>query len=225
MSKVQSKYSRSRERKLTAKEEAFVRHYCLTKSATKAATLAGYCKGQVSKASSFLKKPHIEKAVRNRSKHLLRRIERTDADVIQELSDIAFQDPISFMKNDAKDGEPERWVWKSPDELTPAQRSCIRSVRVYAARLNKETGKMDPERYQYSFHDKMTALTQMGRHFGLFEDSINITGEARRFADLPMETLMRVRDTIRSELAKPTNTIEGETISGKSLSDDRRLDS
>ena len=190
---------------MTAKEADFVRHYVVTKSAKEAARLAGYSESQQKRASVILHRPHIAEAIKQQNKAVMQRIAKTDADVIQELSDIAFQDPVSFMKNIADEGEPANWVWKSPEELTKAQRACIRTVRVYQA----DPKNNRPERYQYSFHDKMSALNQMGRHFGIFDDKLKlIQSQSNPFKNATPEQLAQLKRSF-------VGIMSGEVVDGE----------
>lgn len=205
-------------RDLTPRERKFAQEYVKCRSYREAARRAGYSPSWCNQSSRIAKRPVVAAYIKEREAALRIRMDRSAGDVVQELTDIAFQDPTSFLKNVAEEGEPPKMEWKSPMELTDAQKVAIKRITVMEARDGK------PETYRYQFHDKFGALIQMGRHYGLFEDTINITGEARRFKDLPQEVLIEMRDRMKEVLTHHGGvTIEGEATNAKSTSDDRGL--
>jgi phage terminase small subunit len=208
-------------RDLTPRERTFAIEYVKCRSYREAARRAGYSPSWCNQSSRIAKRPVVAAYIKERENALRIRMDRSAGDVVQELTDIAFQDPTSFLKNIAEEGEPPQMAWKSPMELTDAQKAAIKDIRVLPAKEGR------PEQYRYTFHDKFGALVQMGRHYGLFEDTINITGEARRFKDLPQEVLLEMRDRMRQVMDQHSGgvTIEGRAEHAESTPDDRRLES
>lgn len=211
------------QRDLTERERTFAIEYVKCRSYREAARRAGYSPSWCNQSSRIAKRPLVAAYIKERENALRIRMDRSAGDVVQELTDIAFQDPTSFLKNIADEGETPKFVWKAPDELTESQKAAIKDIRVIPANPDKQL----PERYNYTFHDKFGALIQMGRHYGLFEDTINITGEARRFKDLPQEVLLEMRDRMREIMHQHSGgvTIEGRAERATSTPDDRRLES
>ena len=214
--------SRKKKKVCTQQENAFARHFAKTLSPKKAAEAAGYSPSMVRSAFQIAKRDHVQRQIEVYTDRLTRRVMREDAEVVQELADIAFQDPASFLHQN----DDDTWRFKRPDELTSAQRACIRTIRpkkIYAKEDKERVTPIDTE-FTYTFHDKMNALTQMGRHFGLFQDNVHVTSEARQFKNLPQEVLLELRESMRVAIAKAEgNVIEGEFRNGESVPNDRRL--
>jgi phage terminase small subunit len=207
----------NREKKeLTEREAKFALAYARTLNQSEAARQAGYGKGWQRRAHEILARPLVLKAVERHRKQIASRVERKAADVIDELGRIAFQDPTSFLAE-----EDGRWRWKSPDELTDEQKAAVRSVRVIETKEKQEDGtERTVQTFRYSFHDKMLALVQMGRHHGLFEDKVSVGVHTDKFRNMSDDQLKALRDAFKKAL--DGQAIEGEVVGrGKMLSDDR----
>lgn len=201
---------------LTDREAKFALVYAQTRNQSEAARQAGYGKGWQRRAHEILARPHVQSAVHRHQKGMTARAERKATDVIDELGRVAFQDPASFLKQD----EVGRWLWKAPDELTDEQRACIRSIRVLTTKVKDGDKEQERQEFRYTFHDKMSALIQLGRHHGLFDDKLTVSVAHEQFRKMSDDQLRAIRDQFKRIVAG--DYIEGEVIpSGKVLPDDR----
>lgn len=206
-----------RRQELTERETIFARVYASTLNQSEAARQAGYGKGWQRRAHEILARPLVLKAVERHKKQIASRVERKAADVIDELGRVAFQDPTSYLARE-DDG---KWRWKSPDELTDEQKAAVRSVRVVERKEKQEDGtERVVQTFRYSFHDKMLALVQLGRHHGLFEDKVSVGVHTDKFRNMSDDQLKELREAFKRVLTG--SAIEGEVVRrGQMLPDDR----
>jgi phage terminase small subunit len=138
--------------KLTAKQIRFVDEYLVDFNATQAAIRAGYSK----KTAAFigaenLKKPKIAEEIARRQKDLQRRTEVTQDRVVKELARVAFADASVVCVTDF-------------DKLTEDQRAAIQGIK--------------PTNFGWEIKlcDKIKALELLGRHIGMFNDKLSLSG-------------------------------------------------
>jgi phage terminase small subunit len=165
---------------MTPLQREFAKQYALNPTASAAALAAGYSKSYASGSHppKLLKNPLIIDEIQRirRGAHAI--TVRSAADVVDEYSKIAFTDLWEFFKDDPD--FPGRHVFKSPDELTPDQRAvCISIKPIWRTRKLKDehgnTEEVHRQEWDYRFADKESALQQMGRHFGIFDDKLKLT--------------------------------------------------
>jgi len=184
---------------LTDREEKFCQNYVRHGVAYKAALEAGYTEAVANaKSCKMLRRPHVAKRIAELRDKVDRMAVRSSVDVINELSRLAFSDTISFMKPDP-DVEGN-WIFKSPDELTADQRAAVSGVHVDEVQIGRDADDKPimAQRYSYTFHDKLSALVQMGRHYGLFDDRLRVVSKSsqNRFSNLSTEQLNELRSKI-----------------------------
>ena len=146
---------------MTKKQKLFVEEYLIDLNATQAAIRAGYSSETAgSIGNENLKKPEIrariDKAMANRSKRTGVNADR----VVQELAKIAFvnaMDVIDQKTATVKEGA-------SSDDT-----AAIQSVKV------KTFGEDGLER-EIKMADKIKALELLGKHLGMFEDKVKLSG-------------------------------------------------
>ena len=138
--------------KLTAKQIRFVDEYLVDFNATQAAIRAGYSK----KTAAFigaenLRKPQIAKEISRRQKDLQQRTEVTQEQVVKELARLAFADASVVCVTDF-------------DNLTEDQRAAIQGIK--------------PTNFGWEIKlcDKLKALELLGRHIGMFNDKLSLSG-------------------------------------------------
>lgn len=150
---------------LTKKQKKFIEEYLIDLNQTRAAIRAGYSPHTANRiASELMTKPHLKAAV---DKALAARSKRTgiNADlVLLELAKVAFlnlTDAIGV----------ETAVVRS--EASRDDTAAIASIKVKV--IPTETGNI-VER-EVKAHDKLKALELIGKHLGLFNENIKLSGE------------------------------------------------
>lgn len=174
------------EEKLTKKQAAFVKEYLIDLNATQAAIRAGYSKKTAGiTGHENLNKPKIaakiEKAMSKRAK----RTEITQDEVLKELARIGFANISDFVKVvESHEDKKEPILDKNGKEIgTQIITRVSQTVKI------EPTENLDEDRQaaiasikegrngiEVRLNDKIRALELMGRHLGMFQDNINLTG-------------------------------------------------
>jgi phage terminase small subunit len=162
---------------LTAKQQAFVKHYLVSLNASKAAIKAGYSSKYVNRsATQLLANPKIQAAIREEIEARNERIQVTQDQVVAELAKVAFGDPRAVME-----WGPHGVKLKPSDEL---DKNSIAQVADIA-----NGGENGPG---IKFYDKLKALELLGKHLGMFTDKFSLQGnmEVRHGTDPELEKLI-----------------------------------
>lgn len=134
---------------LTEKKKAFCQQYMVDKNGKQAAIRAGYsAKTAAAKASMLLAEPEVKLYLQELMAPLKMDLTVTAERVLNELARIAFHDVASFYD--------EKGKLKDLKDLTEDQRAAISEVDATAKRLK--------------LHDKMGALSMLGKHLKLFTE-------------------------------------------------------
>lgn len=158
--------------KLTAKQIRFVDEYLVDFNATQAAIRAGYkAKTAHVIGAENLRKPKIAEEIARRQKDLQRRTEISQDRVVKELARIAFADVTDYayvmqaiIERDGVKVPVESAVIKETYDLTDDQRAAIASI------------KQGANGVEIKLHDKIKALELLGRHIGMFNDKLSLSG-------------------------------------------------
>lgn len=159
--------------KLTAKQIRFVDEYMVDFNATQAAIRAGYkAKTAHVIGAENLRKPKIAEEISRRQKDLQRRTEISQDRVVKELARIAFADATDYacvetLTYENEDGtvSPVQIVSpKDTDTLSDDQRAAIAGIKHGANGI------------EIKLHDKIKALELLGRHIGMFNDKLSLSG-------------------------------------------------
>lgn len=146
---------------MTGKQKLFVKEYLLDLNATQAAIRAGYSAATAQQiGSELLKKPAISSEIAKAMAARSRRTGVTADRVITELAKVAFvnaADVIDFKEGSIKD---------------EAEEEDLAAIQFVKMRNSKEDGV----ELEVKLADKLKALELLGRHLGMFNDSINISG-------------------------------------------------
>jgi phage terminase small subunit len=146
-------------RKLSAKQQLFVKEYLVDLNATKAAIRAGYKDNYANtNANKLLQNPTIQSAI---AEALAKRSERTEikADaVLKEIARIGFFDPRKLFNDD---GTPK--LIGELDDDTAASIVGLEVVSVGNAELG--VGQV----LKYKIADKNSALEKLCKHLGLYD--------------------------------------------------------
>jgi len=175
---------------LTNKQKVFVNEYLKDLNATRAyKTAYKNIKSEETAAtngSKLLRNTKVAEEIQKRMDERAKRTEITQDKVLKEIARLAFTDItsiVSVKKFKTNIGEYSKVVIKDFSELTEDQRACISGV--------KET-KLGIE---VSFCSKEKALELLGRHLGMFNDRLQLSGEVKTgnpFAGLTTEELKEI---------------------------------
>ncbi|MEG2420845.1 MAG: terminase small subunit [Oscillospiraceae bacterium] len=151
--------------KLTAKQERFVEEYLIDLNATQAAIRAKYSPETAGAiGAENLRKPQIRARIDIAMAELSKRTGVNQERVVRELAKVAFvnaADVINFEKATILSG------------ASRADTAAIASVKVKV--IPTEAG--DGVEREIKIADKLKALELLGKHFGMFTDNVNLTGD------------------------------------------------
>lgn len=172
--------------KLTGKQKIFADEYLIDLNATRAYRAAyPNCKKDSSAdaaARKLLGNTRIQTYISEQMKERQKRTEITQDRVIQELAQIAFARITDYVEVQS-DGAKNIVVVKPTEELSKNQVSAIAGIN---------QGKNGIE---IKLNDKEKALEMLGRHLGMWNDKINISGEINTnnpYKDLTTEELRKL---------------------------------
>lgn len=164
---------------LTDKQRLFIAEYLKDKNATQAYLRAGYKNNPDvadSSAHRLLGNPRIANAIRQAMNRIEKRVMIAAENVLIELGKIAFADPRKVFAENGDLLPPKDW----PDEIAGA----IQAIEIEEIR-EPYTGDVIGKIKKIKFWDKNKALDNLGKHFKLFDDKIEINindGLAERLA-------------------------------------------
>lgn len=145
---------------LTPKQEAFVKEYLVDLNATQAAIRAGYSETSAGVVGSQnLRKPNIEKAIEHEMNQRQERTKVNQDKVIKELAKLAFSNMKSFMR-----WGPNSVTILHSDQLSDDDAACVSEIT--------QTANANGGTIRLKLHDKRAALELLGRHLGMFSDTI-----------------------------------------------------
>ena len=159
--------------KLTPKQMRFVDEYMIDFNATQAAIRAGYKEKTAHViGAENLRKPKIAEEIARRQKDLQRRTEVTQERVVKELARIAFANIADYIhvetqtrtKDDGTEVTYQTVMFSETQELSADQRAALAVV------------KQSVNGFELKLHDKIKALELLGRHIGMFNDKLSLSG-------------------------------------------------
>ena len=152
--------------KLNDKEKLFVMEYLVDLNKTQAVIRAGYSpRSAESQACRLMKKPAVKDAIDIAMAERSKRTGITADRVLMELAKIGFVNPGDFMNLDT--GAVKK-------DASPYDTAAISSIKIKKSESFGETGSSTSEERSIGFHNKTKALELMGKHVGLFDDSVKI---------------------------------------------------
>jgi phage terminase small subunit len=150
---------------LAPKQLRFVEEYLVDLNATKAAERAGYSKRSAyNVAYRMLQDPRIGEAIAAAEEARAERTQITADRVLRELAMIGFSD----MRRFAKWG-PKGITLIASEQLDPDAARCVAEV--------SEIESKDGGSLKFKLHNKVDALTLLGKHLGLFSERMEHTGK------------------------------------------------
>ena len=161
----------SKAKTLTPKQQRFVDEYLIDLNATQAAIRAGYsAKTAAVIGNENLIKPYIADAIAKAQAERSERTEITQDMVLQELAKIGFANMLDYMTPNDR-GE----MYIDMSKLTRDQAAAIGE---YQTETVSGKGEMpDVEKTKFKLLDKRQALVDIGRHLGMFKDTVNHVSE------------------------------------------------
>lgn len=153
---------------MTPKQQRFVDEYLIDLNATQAAIRAGYsARTAASIGEENLRKPEIAAIVAEQMAKRSARTEITADRVLQELARIGFADVRRIFT-------PGGGLL-TPTDMDDDTAAAVASVEVVERPRRNEAGEVEIEHVRkIKLNDKLGALTQMGRHLGLFTDKLEL---------------------------------------------------
>ncbi len=172
--------------KLTGKQKIFADEYLIDLNATRAyRTAYPNCKKDSSAdaaARKLLGNTRIQTYISERMQERQKRTEITQDRVLQELAAIAFARATDYVEI-RYNGVNSNVVIKPTTDLTEEQIGAIAGIKEGANGI------------EIKLNDKERALEMLGRHLGMWNDKINISGEVNTnnpYKDLTTEELRKL---------------------------------
>lgn len=188
--------------KLTPKQQRFADEYIVDLNGKQAAIRAGYSeKTAEAQASRLLSNAKVQHYIQKRKQDRVERTEITQDMVLYELASIAFSNAADYAKvvekeatiqtDDGeeiqlydKDGNPVMYRTVEPvltSELTEKQKRALSVI------------KKGRDGFEIKPYDKLRALELLGKHIGMFQDRVEVTGEVNNpMAGLTTEELKKL---------------------------------
>ncbi len=143
-------------RPMTPRQRRFVEEYLIDLNATQAARRAGYsAKSAAGRGSKLLRNPAVAAAIEKAQAKRAQRTRVTADRVVTELAKVAFGDSRRLVS-----WGPGGIELRESSELTEAEAALVSEV--------SETRTAAGGTRRVKLHCKMTALTALGKHLGLF---------------------------------------------------------
>ncbi len=162
--------------KFTPKQEHFCEEYLIDLNATQAAIRAGYSeKTAYSAGQRLLRNVEIQNRIAELKAERSKRTEITQDRVVKELAAMAFAKATDY----AQIAGNTVFI-KSTTELTPEQQAGIVGIKQTQAGIEVKL-------------DKTRALEMLGRHLGMFNDKLELSGAvANPYANLTEAELKKL---------------------------------
>jgi len=160
---------------ITDRMKKFVDEYLVDFNATQAAIRAGYSPDTANEqGSQLLARPDIRELVAEGQKEVMERTQTFQDNAVAELKIVGFSDLADFLTVKA-DGIVEQ---KPFNELTKEQTKCIKKIKQTVRSSHSADGTILHQTavIEIELHDKLRALELLGRHLGMFNDSLRLEG-------------------------------------------------
>lgn len=160
---------------ITDRMKKFVDEYLIDFNATQAAIRAGYSPDTANEqGSQLLARPDIRELVAEGQKAIAERTQTFQDNAVEELKIVGFSDLADFLTVKA-DGIVEQ---KPFNELTKAQTRCIKKIKQTVRSSHSADGSILHQTavLEVELFDKLKALELLGRHLGMFNDTLRLEG-------------------------------------------------
>lgn len=198
---------------LNAKQARFVREYLIDLNATQAAIRSGYSEQTAySQGQRLLNHVEVASGIEAGMAKRAARTEVTADRVLSELAKIAFAslgDVTDWGTKEVAFGFDGDGKKLAPEDIGEA--ALVRYVEApFVTPINRDALPADvkaavsevaltKDGFRIKMHDKLGALTQIGRHLGMFKDKVEHTGEN----GLPLTAVLNV--TIGGARSEPSS--------------------
>lgn len=164
--------SRSPQKPLTAKQQAFVAQYLVDKNATAAAVRAGYSEKTAAKiASNLMKKPAVRAAVDSAVAKQLERVEVSADEILAGLKRVAFFDIAEAYEETGKGDERGENRMRSVRDMPRDVRDALAGIDVHY------DGKDEPGYVvKLKVDGRLKALELLGKYRKLFTEKVEHSG-------------------------------------------------
>lgn len=149
------------------RHELFAQQLAVGKSATEAYRLAGY-KDNRQAASRLFTKDDVQTRVAELHAPAIRKVDVTVERLAEELGYISIHDLAEVLETRGS----KVFLRKELSELPKAVTAAISSIR------------STKEGVEVKFHDKLGAISLLGKHKGMFKENINLAANEATLADL-----------------------------------------
>ena len=181
---------------ITDKMKRFINEYLVDFNATQAAIRAGYSESTAQEQSSqLLARPDIRALIAEGQKAIAERTQSFQDDAVSELKIVGFSDLADFLS--VKEGGI---VEQKPfNELTKAQTRCIKKIKQTVRSSHSADGSILHQTavLEVELFDKLKALELLGRHLGMFNDTLRLEGALP--LTISFDVLPAVSDVIITE--------------------------
>lgn len=161
------------ERPLNPRQKTFVAEYLIDLNATQAARRAGYRSKRAQKTGSrLLQRRDVRSAIAEAQAQRLAKLDMDADAVLTELARIARASVLDYMRV-GEDGEPIIDL----SRLNPDNAAAIANVTVDRFKGADGADKSQIRRVKISFHNKVAALHELARHFGLAREHVGRENE------------------------------------------------
>ena len=160
---------------ITDKMKRFINEYLVDFNATQAAIRAGYSESTAQEQSSqLLARPDIRALIAEGQKAIAERTQTFQDSAVEELKIVGFSDLADFLT--VKEGGIVEQ--KSFDQLTKEQTKCIKKIKQTVRTSHSSDGTIlhQTATLEIELHDKLKALELLGRHLGMFNDTLRLEG-------------------------------------------------
>lgn len=161
---------------LTPKQQRFVDEYLIDLNGKQAAIRCGYSpKTAEVQASRLLSIAKVGAAVSERREKLAEKAEITQEMIVAELAKIGFANMLDYVSI-TSGGEP----FIDLSALNREQAAAIAEMVVEDFKDGRGEDARNVRRIRFKLNDKQTALVNLGKHLGMFKDTVklDVTGLA-----------------------------------------------
>jgi phage terminase small subunit len=153
--------------------QLFAREYVIDLNGTRAAIAAGYsAKTADVKASQLLAEVKVQRLVDGLLSKRASKLELKAEQVVEELRRLAFSNMMDYMEID-EDGQPRGL---NLSNLTRDQAAAIQEVSEDTTGGQGDGERRLVLRRKFKLADKRGSLELLGRHLGMFQDNVKVTG-------------------------------------------------
>jgi phage terminase small subunit len=198
-------------RKLTPKQEQFVKEYLVDLDATAAARRSGYSEKTVGQIGyQLLQKTSIAEAIRVAKSERSRRTGVTADKVLRELALVGFSDIGNVL-----DFSGDNLSLRAAGDIARHHRRTLSSVKVKRYTEGHGDDAREVETIEFKLWDKMSALEKIGKHIGMFPGKVRVEvtgkdGSAIEHGHDHRHSLDRISERFLAALAEDAGCEEGD---------------